>query len=251
MKGILVKYFFLVVVGSLTIFLLNANEEPYGYWKPIDVDVHIAEIATSLPEQLSKPSVYNTSFEGVVSNTIRSELENKVFADKNITQEEATKVATDFVNDIKSKLSLGDFEIKKIEPPNKFNDYYRFEYQRKGIPFCDEPSLAVRVRIDGYVESFGAYLYPNLTAPTRPKLSDEQVGKELTKVYEEKASERNIQIEVEPYQNSVCIFPKWHPDGEYWTYHLSKIYFVKDLDKLYYDIGGHAGILYRIEPIAG
>jgi len=56
----------------------------------------------------------------------------------------------------------------------------------------------------------------------------------------------------------MCIFPKWHAEGEYWTYHLSSRAFIprcideenQPISAVYYDaINGETLFIER--PIAG
>ena len=208
---LLVSVIILTFLSFFFIISINSSEA-YGYWKPINSDKYVRDVVSILPPELKKPEIItNTDQNNITSSYIKSVSENKII-NSTKSEKELRLIADSLAEKLKSKIGSGDVELKEIEPPNEFRNYYAFFYNRKTIPFClEEPSIAVKVRGDGSIYSFSTRFYPNLTAPTRPKLTDAEISAKL-----------NLGTTVAG--ENMCIFPKWHPDGEYWTYHLAKWY---------------------------
>ncbi len=227
----MIKIFLLVIilllVGVIIVPLLDENRMSYGYLK--------AGKSSSI---ISGPIQDNSHF--------------------GVTKEER---AIEFLKSKKDAFGLK--EIPKVRNVDGNNVY--FEQQTYGnIPVCsDYPN-----RIDVSNESFvylDFNLFLNLTSPTKQKISDKQAINTIRKLYEGKINDdysmlrrTNFSLIVEPYSgtfshlNATCISRVWHPDGEYWTYHLTKTYSIYGVayanattvaDMLYYDVGGNGGIL--------
>jgi len=205
---LLVSVIILTFLSFFFIISINSSEA-YGYWKPINSDKYVRDVVSILPPELKKPEIItNTDQNNITSSYIKSVSENKII-NSTKSEKELRLIADSLAEKLKSKIGSGDVELKEIEPPNEFRNYYAFFYNRKTIPFClEEPSIAVKVRGDGSIYSFSTRFYPNLTAPTRPKLTDEEMARGIGWP--------------DLGNGKLCIFPKWHPEGEYWTYHLAK-----------------------------
>ncbi len=269
MSSSVLKYILLAAIGMTIIFLYNSNTEPYGIWSSIK-DV---EASTSLTTNLFGKTCEECK--ATIENGVGSNIKERVITGgkfianisvKSVNNEnDAIQRAKEIISENEDALGV-QLEmwppIQKVEAHVVGSYSVFFEPQEfNGLKICNSRgSGAITVAADGRLETIGLAIYPNLTAPTKQKISDEKITEELKRIYEEKArnnpeykwiAEKNINITVEPYQNTVCIFPKWHPDGEYWTYHLSKTYGIQRPigDAIFYDIVGNAGILGRIEPI--
>ena len=136
------------------------------------------------------------------------------YVSKNVTK--YADVEQSAIKFIKDALGVDAPPAKTVDHSNATGGgIVRFGVQNyRGISVCgiSDESGWISVNGDGSVDDVLITLYPNLTAPTRPKLTDEQIGKI---------------VGAPPgwlHDGKLCIFPKWHQEGEYWTYHLAKDY---------------------------
>ena len=203
----------IVVISILSfVYFINLPQEQYGYWK-VNKTADLAEVKAFADRNIPtwttdvdysdisiQRSFYNNKSDIVIHKTedVRGVLKDKFFIALHDKDLDIIRVDEDRDN---SKVKTVIFE-------QKYNN----------IPFCEintvwERTTYVHVSNDKIVAVISTY-YPNLTAPTRPKLTDEQIGKI---VGAPPGWLQNI-------KSSLCIFPKWHSEGEYWTYHLAKNY---------------------------
>ncbi len=231
MKTVLVKYFILAVTGISALALLNATEQSYGYWKTdnqTDTEF-LSKMTTS--EISSCKTCKNEIVNGESGRNIYISLNAKNTENIPFNEDDAKNKAIGFLERKADILGIDSLlQIKKIEKgPNGYA--ITFEPQTFGsIKICDNDGGGINILNDGSIGSLRLEIYPNLTAPTRPKISEIQI-KQIMIEYATKdnpAWEAASQQEKDEYIKEVmehpaekCIFPKWHPDGEYWTYHLS------------------------------
>ncbi|MBI4015525.1 MAG: hypothetical protein HY362_02315 [Candidatus Aenigmarchaeota archaeon] len=199
---------------------LNLQTESSGYWKPDK-----AEQAKQL-ETLKQIYTERNNWSASIGLTDHEIPRRVISADykriydrellKIIDEKTAIKMATDIMQNNHSYFGVPkDLKMKNEVRNIGFGTWViTYEPQTyKDLQICNaQDSGGMSIDADGVITDIGFVWYPNLTAPTRPKLTDEQIGK----------------IVGAPlgwlHDGKLCIFPKWHPEGEYWTYHLAKDY---------------------------
>ncbi len=226
-KIIVVLIILLVVVIIYNTFQNDTTIEfAQGFWKPdnVEIETTLNSIKTNIPNvtiegydiirgMSIEPKVFSCPFVHVPSEPYGGCLIDVNMISKEDARNRAIMLIDNYHTFFKSPSS--EVKITKVE----FEDdkwLVRFEPQKyKNINICNGRGgeMGVTYNVDGSLYVATSTFYPNLTAPTQPKLTDREL---ITKYLGWPESD------VDTTRGVLCIFPKWHPDGEYWTYHLAK-----------------------------
>ncbi len=143
---------------------------------------------------------------------------------ENITEEEAKNIAITIISKYPDFfgaphnveiMNIGGYGIGGYEIYFKPQTY-------EDIQFCghSNPVGRITLRTDGSIEDLGWYYYPNVSVPTKPKLTEQ----EAVKLLSQKFNVLENEVETGGYNKEPCIFPLYHQNEDFWSYHLARMF---------------------------